>query len=217
MSCSWLSQSRPFQGTHHRAGSWWGPVTVPVNGPSGEVPAVETGTNGPSPIRLPRSFSCGNAPINKNNKIISKKKIQAPETKYQFIYLFRGGHGFPRMIASLFLLPLLSSLFPSILPQSLLCDFFGGPSAVCAWLYVSLLSLMRVDITGAEGDRGGFGCSDVQQWLELDCCIPKNRGTTACCYTKLDMAIKCQIQCIFIHSFKIIITIIILLIIIMVG
>lgn len=39
-----------------------GPINVSVNGPSGEVPAVETRTNGQGPVKLPRRSCSGIAP-----------------------------------------------------------------------------------------------------------------------------------------------------------
>lgn len=40
-----------------------------------------------------------------------------------------------------------------------------------------------MDIAGGQGlrVRGGVECSDEQQWLELDCCKPKNRGKAILC------------------------------------
>lgn len=156
----------------------------------------------PQPRKITqRSVCSGNVPMDKSNKRMSiKNSNNCPISVFvQRRSSLLKDDCIPLSPSS----PLLSlSSDPATISAVRFFFLFGGVlSAVCAWLYVSLLSLMRVDITGAEGDRGGFGCSDVQQRLELDCCIPKNRGTAACCSTKLDMSNKYQIHCVFIHTF----------------
>lgn len=58
-----------------------------------------------------------------------------------------------------------------------------------------------MDITGGHELRvsGGVESSDEQQWLELDCCRPKNRGRTVLC-SETKWATSSKTDCSLKHS-----------------
>lgn len=114
----------------------------------------------------------------------------------------RRGHQSLRMSASLGE-PLPFSLFLSSDPAMVSAVWRFSQSVVCTWLCAMHVSLMWVDITGAEGVRGGAGCRDEQQWLELECCTPQNRRSTVQCSTTMwATSSKYQIHCFFNHPIK---------------